>query len=255
LDNNWNNGCAFNNNSCFSKKEKMDLEPLLDIFYPKFCLSCKKEKVYLCADCFSKIEIFQSPYCPYCGLRSFNGLICKNHKKALKGFVSATPYNQEIVKKLIDNLKYSFVKEIAKTLALLMFKFLKENPEIEFFKNPDGFILIPVPLHKRRLCWRGFNQSEEIAKELSPLIKIPIKNDLLFKIKPTKPQVGLQKEARIKNIENSFLVNKNKLKLILNKKIILIDDVATTLSTLEEAAKTLKKAGAKEVWGIAIAHG
>lgn len=232
----------------------MALDFILDFFYPKLCLFCGKEKTYLCPDCFSKIKIFKSPKCPYCEYRSFEGKICKTHKKYLDGFITASPYQQEIVSKLIDALKYNFVKEISEILALLIFKFLNENKEIEFLKNPYDFVLIPIPLHKTRLRWRGFNQAEEIAKKISPLIKIPVKNDILFKKKKTKPQVGLSEKERKENIKDAFFVKENKLKLILDKKVILVDDVATTLSTLEESAKLLKKNKIKEVWGLTVAH-
>lgn len=233
----------------------MALNFILDFFYPRFCLFCRKEGSYPCPDCFSKIKTFESPTCPYCQYRSFDGKICKNHKKYLDGFIAASPYQQEFLVKLIDALKYNFIKEISDILALLILKFLNENKEIEFFKNNYDFVLIPIPLHKKRLHWRGFNQAEEIAKKISPLIKVPIKNNVIFKKKKTKPQVGLAKKERKENIKDAFSIEKNKLKLILTKKIILIDDVATTLSTLEEAAKLLKKNKIKEVWGLTVAHG
>lgn len=230
-------------------------DKILDFFYPKFCISCGKEKNYLCADCFSKIETLSSSSCPYCALRSFDGLICKNHRKSLKGFVSATSYSNDIIRKIIDAQKYNFVKEISKPLAFLIFKFLKENPEVEFFKNPLDFVILPIPLHSRRLRWRGFNQAEEVAKELSPLLKIPVETKILIRKKYTKPQARMKKEEKIENIKNAFGINANFFKNIKNKKIILIDDVATTLSTLEEAAKTLKQSGIKEIWGLTVAKG
>lgn len=228
---------------------------ILDFFYPKYCIACGKEKTYLCAGCFSKIKIFQSTRCPYCNYRSFDGRVCKNHKKYLIGFVTASSYSDVILRKVIDAQKYNFVKELSKPLALLILKFLKGNSEIEFFKNPTDFLIIPIPLHPRRLRWRGFNQSEEIAKELSPLLKIPFKNKILIRKKHTKPQVKLKEKEKIENIKDAFEINiklENKLK---NKKFILLDDVATTLSTLEEAAKTLKSFGIKEIWGLTVAKG
>ena len=105
------------------------------------------------------------------------------------------------------------------------------------------FIIIPIPLHKRRQRERGFNQAEELGKVLSPLLKIPMKNDVLFRQKYTKPQARL-KTGREENIKNAFIVNTNE--SIIGKKIILIDDVATSLSTLEEAAKYLKMAERKK---------
>ena len=142
-------------------------EMLLDFLYPKFCLSCGKERIYLCTDCFSKIKIFAAPFCPYCKSRSPDGRICKECRKSLSGFVAAASYSDELLRKLIDAFKYNFVREIVDPLAFLILKFLKENIEIEFFKNPLDFLILPIPLHPRRLRWRGFNQASEIGKKLS----------------------------------------------------------------------------------------
>jgi len=225
---------------------------LLDFLFPRFCLGCNKEKTYLCPDCFSKIEIFPAPFCPYCNKRTYNGEICSNCKKTLSGFAAAVPYSNKLIEKLIDAFKYRFVKELANPLAFLIWKFLKENQEISFVKNPLDFIIIPIPLHKRRQRERGFNQAEELGKVLSPLLKIPVRNDVLFRQRYTKPQARL-KTGREENIKNAFIVNTNE--SIIGKKIILIDDVATSLSTLEEAAKVLKNGGAKEIWGLTVAKG
>lgn len=243
-------------------------EKLLDFFYPKFCLVCDKEGVYLCPECFSKIKTFPAPFCPYCQLRSFDGKVCKNcpparhlespgtwraGRKSIWGFITAISYKEKDARKLIDTFKYSFIKELAKPLAFLIFKFLKENPEIEFFKNPLDFVILPIPLHSRRLRWRGFNQAEEIGKELVPLLKIPMKTNIIFRRRYTEPQVELGIKERKENVKEAFKVlNLEKIK---NKKIILLDDVATTLSTLEETAKVLKKSGVKRVWALTVAKG
>ena len=228
-------------------------EILLDLFYPKFCLLCQKEGSYLCPGCFSTIKTFPTPFCPYCKNRSFDGRICKRCKKVLLGFVSATSYGDKGVRTIIDNFKYNFVRELAKPLAFLIFKFLTENSEIEFFKNPLDFVILPVPLHSRRLRWRGFNQAEEIGKELSPLLKIPMKTNILIRRRYTEPQIELGIKERKENVKEAFQVLN--LERIRDKKIILLDDVATTLSTLEEAARTLKKAGVKKIWALTVAKG
>jgi ComF family protein len=229
-------------------------EKILDLFFPKVCILCHKEGSYLCENCFFDLKIFSSPFCPYCQKRKADGKICPQCKIYLSGFVAATNYQFEGIKKIIETFKYQFVKSLAPYLASLILKFLTQNPEIEFFKNPTDFILTPVPLHKRRLRWRGFNQSEEIAKILSLKLKIPLKNNLLFREKLNLPQVKVKgKKERKENIKNAFQINPKFEKFIQDKKIILVDDVATTLSTLEEAARTLKKYRTKEIWGLVVA--
>lgn len=231
-------------------------DAILDFFYPKFCLGCGKERTYLCPQCFSKIKTFNAPFCPYCQLRSSESKICKKCRKNLTGFVSAASYSSELIRKIIDAFKYNFVKELAEPLAFLILKFLKENPEIEFFKNPLDFLIIPIPLYPRRLRWRGFNQSTEIGKIISPLIKIPLREDILLRRKNTEPQVGLKEEKEKKeNIKNAFLVNIKLVSEIQDKKIILLDDVATSISTIEEAAGIFKENGVKKVWGLTVAKG
>jgi ComF family protein len=112
---------------------------------------------------------------------------------------------------------------------------------------------IPVPLHKKKLRWRGFNQSAEIARELSFTLGGQLHEDALEKIKETPDQVTLQQDERKENLLGAFQL-KNPA-FVRGKKILLVDDVFTTGATMEECAKVLKQAGAREVWGVAIARG
>ena len=112
-------------------------------------------------------------------------------------------------------------------------------------------ILVPIPLHKQRQNWRGFNQSSLLAKEISKKFNLTCVESALIRIENTTPQAHLGKEERLQNIRGKFAV-KEPFSLI-NKQIVLIDDVWTTGSTMKECAKVLKKAGAKEVWGWTLA--
>ena len=215
---------------------------ILDLFFPKFCLNCQKEGTFLCQDCQAILDISNSHHPP----SKFGG--------GLNDLYWAVEYKNPLIKNLIKIFKYEpFVKELAKDLASLViahFQLLDEKPSF-LKKNPD-YVLVPVPLEKRKLKWRGFNQVEEIGKEISKFLNIPLINDILFKIKETPPQVELSEKEREENIKEVFIIrNREK---ILGKKILLVDDVYTTGSTMEEAARVLKKAGAKEVIGIVIAR-
>ena len=112
------------------------------------------------------------------------------------------------------------------------------------------FVLLPVPLHPRRLNWRGFNQAELLAQKISQRFSTIIDQSLL-RIKNTKPQADLDRESRKTNIAGAFALAKE----IAGKKFLLVDDVATTGATLSEIAKLLKSAHASEVWAITVAHG
>lgn len=247
---------------------------ILDILFPKFCLNCRKEGSYLCQDCFSIIDILKRQYCPFCyppkTVADGKTCIYCRRRKRLNGLYCATSYNNFIAKKLINQFKYEpYIKELSKPLSSLIiahflnletptFKIEKailatRDPSSDSLKKNKDVILIPVPLYKNKLKQRGFNQAEEIAKELSKYLKIPIFNNLLIKIKPTPAQVELDKKQRKNNIKGVFSVKNPK--AIKQKKILLVDDIFTTGSTLEECAKILKEAGAKKVWGVVVARG
>lgn len=237
---------------------------LLDLFFPKFCLGCRKEGTYLCDDCRALLDIPEFDYC-LCSQKpirvlsgSKNGLPgqgkcqrCKN--KELSGLYSALAYKEKaLTRKLIYQFKYQpYLKDLAKTLASIL---------IEHFvlsgKNTDDIwqnsVLMPIPLDKKKLKIRGYNQSEELAKELAKILDVPVASNVLVKIKSTKPQMELSKQERENNLRGAFAI-KNPEK-ISGEKIFLVDDVYTTGSTMEECARVLRDAGAKSVWGIAIAR-
>ena len=212
---------------------------LLDIFFPKFCFSCKKEGSYLCKDCKATLEISEIQ-CPKCQSGKLNGLYF------------ALPYKSPLIKELIKKFKYEpFAKEISNTLVSLIldhFLLIEKNPQKDF----ADFLIIPVPLYKLREKWRGFNQAAEIGKRLSQRLNIPLQENILIKIKKTAPQVNLDKKEREENIKGVFLI-KNR-EFLKERKILLVDDVYTTGSTMEECAKVLKKACAKEIWGVVVAR-
>ena len=209
---------------------------ILDILFPKFCLNCNREGQWLCEDCFSLIDIFEKQYCP--STTKLTNLYC------------ATSYDNFIVKKLINQFKYKpYIKELSEPLSLLIITHLNKLENPPDFKE---FILIPVPLRKNKLKQRGFNQACEIGQQLSKSLKIPVYDNLLSKIKQTPAQMELDKEQRIKNLAGAFKCEKPE--LVKNRKILLVDDIFTTGSTMRECAITLRNAGAQEIRGIAIAR-
>lgn len=227
---------------------------ILDLFSPQFCFGCRKEGTYLCNDCRAYLEISQYQYCLCKEPIILSGKCRLCRAKKLDGLYFAVPYQKALIKKLIQYFKYEpFVKELAKPLASLIiehFHLLEKQPG--FLSNKISFILTPIPLDKKRLRWRGFNQAEEIAKELSKFLNIPLLPDCLIKIKRAVPQVELSDESRRENIKGAFVCEKSE--KIKGKAILLVDDVYTTGSTMEEAAKVLREAGAKEVIGVVVAR-
>jgi len=230
----------------------------LDLLFPKFCFNCQKEGSYLCPDCLSILEI--------------SSVHQKHSSKNLDDLYFALPYQNVLTKKLIQKFKYEpFIKELAETLSLLIIthlQLLDNKPDL------TNSILIPIPLNEKRLRWRGFNQAEEIGKELSKFFKIPLVKNCLKRIKNAQPQVELSEKERKENVKDIFFCQNKKEAQhqskarcwtspapkrsfwcgVFGKKILLVDDVYTTGATMEEAARILKESGAKKVLGIAVAR-
>jgi len=238
---------------------------LKDLLFPAFCLGCNKEETYLCEDCKSTLEISEHNYC-LCGKNPIrlptdqkkNGKCNRCSDKKLSGLYFALAYKEkQLTKRLIHQFKYEpYVKDLAKTLTNLIIEHLlitKKNTD-EIWQNS---VLIPVPSDKNKLKSRGYNHAEELAKELSKVLRVPLASDSLIKIKRTKPQMELKKEEREKNLLGAFAMKNcavSDTAQFSGKKVFLIDDVYTTGSTMDECAKILKKSGAKQVWGICLAR-
>ena len=211
----------------------------IDLLFPITCVGCGKEGSFICEKC--KNEIFD---------------IKQEKTRYIDKLISISSYNNSIIKKAIHIFKYKLAKEISIPLGEIMAEKLKCIIPKELINK---LILIPVPLNKRRLKYRGFNQSEILAKEISKHTKIPVISNILIRKINTIPQAELKNpEERKSNIKGAFEINKNFSypNFSFQKKIIiLIDDVATTCATLNECAKILKQNGAGEVWGLVVARG
>jgi len=219
----------------------------LDLFFPKFCVGCKKEGSWLCKSCQKNIIAVVSQVCPQCGRLNLQGKYCSRCQKGkfLKGIIAALYYEEGPTKEIIHNLKYNSVIELAPVLGKAMAKTLKDNI------LGENIFITWAPLHPRRLAQRGFNQSELLAKTIAKESKLPMAN-LLLKKKNTKRQVELKGDRRRKNLAGVFTFKKCDIR---GKTIVIIDDVTTTGATLNECAKVLKEKGAKEIWGLVVARG
>jgi ComF family protein len=165
-------------------------------------------------------------------------------------------YRDNLVKRALWQLKYMRNKNLAKLFAEIIYgTLLEELSELEIFQNFEKPFLVPIPISKKRLRERGFNQMELVARELSILdegssFKVALR--ILEKVKETPSQTSLKKEERVKNLKDSFALSD---KRVLEKRnIILLDDVITTGSTIAEAKKVLYEVGVKNIYTITIAH-
>lgn len=231
----------------------------IDILFPIECLRCKKEGAWICENCYQELEKNYFQYCLNCKEKNDYGKICEKCEDDfyIDGILIAGNYQDKLLSQAIKTFKYKFVKNLSIHLGKFLSEFLFEQiikereKKPEFIKNIKDTIIIPVPLHKKRLNWRGFNQSEELAKILAKKFSLEISTELK-RIRHKKPQTQLKKQKRKENIKNCFAWSGEKIQ---NKNIILIDDVTTTGSTLNECAKILKENGVDEVWGLVLANG
>jgi ComF family protein len=239
------------------KIQKLGKKFILDIIFPKECLGCGSEGYLLCAKCFSSIEYYKQKYCLKCGKETAEGILCKNcsNLSDLKNIIVIGDYNNKLWGDLIKCLKYNFVKEAAHYPAEIMSSYIEKessfDSELKKILLSEKTLLTAVPLHKKRKKWRGFNQSEEIAKILSHKYGIPLSCGL-EKTKNKKPQTKLSGKQRKENLKNCFIW---KGEYLSGYNIILIDDVVTTGTTMFECASVLKSAGAKNIFGLAVARG
>ena len=231
---------------------------LLDILFPLRCLGCQTKGAWICTVCVSQIPQRLEQRCPTClrhitpaGQHCFQ---CRDTTvSALDGIFVASYYQNSLLPHAIHTWKYRFIPDLALPLGQFLTSTLQQSSLI----LPDA--LVPVPLHRRRLRFRGFNQSALLARILSqtltPGLEIPLFDNTLVRKRYTKPQMKTDsREERLKNLKNAFALKENTAQLCKGKSLWLIDDVATTGTTLEECAAVLKQHGASSVVGIVLAR-
>ena len=212
---------------------------ILDFIYPPRCIACHElllpfKNEFICQHCTGIFEPIVGPFC-VCGLSAQNCGTCGSHVFTQNnGAFIYTGFCQDVIYKF----KYAKKPFMAKGMANLMVNTIGEA----VFSGID--YLIPVPIHKGRLRKRGFNQAELLASHLSAIVKVPVAKNVLTRIKDTKPLANFTPAIRKNTLANAFAVDK---KRIINKRIILIDDIYTTGSTLNACAKVLYESGAASV--------
>jgi competence protein ComFC len=227
-----------------------------DFLFPKVCLSCGFLGSYICLKCQKKLEYVEYDSCIYCERRSFAGLTHPNciRTNGVDGLIAIFYYNN-ILKKVIKNIKYRLVAEgLAELLSAI--EPHSYNRAIFYKKNFSPLYLQPIPLHKNRLNRRGFNQSERIASFFGEMLSLPL-IDVLVRTKNTESQARLRdRQNRFQNLRGAFEMNSKNYgdyKSYVN--IMIVDDVVTSGSTVKEAAKILKKNNVEKVFVLALAKG
>lgn len=236
------------------------LRILLNTLLPPRCIKCGKimsGENGCCPDCFNSINFISAPYCQKCGY-PFSGDqsiqfdkhqycgTCLQKKEFLFEMKRAAFVYDDNSKDLILDFKFRDKTISAQTLANMIYM---AGNDI-WKQNPD--LIIPVPIHRLRLLKRRFNQSALLVKYLSQRTHIKADYSSLSRSENTIPQVMLSGTARRTNLKNAFKIKYPQ--NIKGKNIVLIDDVETTGSTLNECAKVLKKAGAAKIYSITLAR-
>lgn len=225
---------------------------LLNLILPESCPICNKtpdniKTSPLCRTCWERIELSQNKRrCFRCGLP-----IDTSYESLCLSCIHRPPYYDRMIvfgdyegplKEAIHYMKFHGRKSLARELGQLLSTL--EIPSVE--------VITPVPLSKKRLIQRGFNQSYLLAKPVSKRLTLPLLDDLLLKTKDTPPQSLLTREERLKNQKGSFKVNSKYKKI--PRRVVLVDDVVTTGATVNECARILKKEGVNEVYVITLAR-
>lgn len=221
---------------------------ITNFLFPKQCLNCKDRGKYICHNCLGKLPPLRQ-ICVNCGRPAVDGTthIKCSRPRGLDGLVLVWPYGG-VIRKAILGLKYRYAQEIAKELGAYLIEHLNERN----IAMPKKALLMPIPLYFLRQNWRGFNQVEEIGELLAKNMRWEYSDDVLERKRLAKPQTALKRKERTKNIRGVFAVNPNYKLLTTN--YIIFDDVFTTGATMKEAAKVLKRSGAKKVWGLTISR-
>ena len=225
---------------------------VLKILYPDRCPLCDTarslKETGICPECEKKLIVIKEPVCIVCGrpLSKENSVCpdCKISPRYFDGGKSVFAYSS--LNDSIYKFKYMNRAAYAKCYGKLM---VKEVGEWLSWIKPDA--LVPVPLHKKRLIARGYNQATELAEEISRLTGIPVRESLAGRRKNTVPQKLMDKRGRQINMKRAFIVREDVVKL---RRVVVIDDIFTTGSTINSLAKELKEAGIKEVWFLTVSR-
>jgi ComF family protein len=230
---------------------------LFQFFLPPQCPCCEKfleeGQQGVCSDCLSEIRWIVPPFCSICGIPFISKEIdshpcgaCMTHRKYFT-MARALGAFEGSLQEAIYRWKYEGKTHLTPFLAEWMAEGLNR------YWEPDSLdLLIPVPLHPKRLRQRGFNQALLLVKELSRRTGIPSHKTILQKKKSTIPQVNLSGAEREKGVKGTFhVIGKEEL---LGKSVLLVDDVYTTGATVNECSKVLLRGGAERIDVLTLAH-
>ena len=236
---------------------KQFFNALLDVILPPLCHICHSfipdaGRLHICPTCLNSLPLVSSPLCPICGI-PFIGVggdhRCGACTLQPPHFDAARAHflYEGSIRELIHTFKYNRNSHLRYPLALLALEGISRFPA-----DYDLNLIVPVPLHRSRLRQRSFNQAVLLGRILSRDLALPMMPDALTRTRATEPQIELSAAERRVNVKGAFSVRGAE--RVAGKRILLLDDVMTTGSTMDECAKELKKAGASAVIAVSIAR-
>lgn len=222
----------------------------MDILFPVSCIACGSEHAWLCAACERAIP-YDHGACIFCSTRSLHGITCRTCRRGslLAAVIAVGPYRHPVLREAVHALKFEGVRDLAFPLGTM----LARRTHAALGPTLSQATVVPIPLHPRREHNRGFNQSALLAKQLAQTLSLPCM-PLLRRTRHTPPQTSVTTHVsahRRENVAAAFGMAEQ----MAPPAILLVDDVATTGSTLEEAAKVLYAHGAQTVWGAVVCRG
>ena len=222
----------------------------LSALFPRFCLSCKREGQLFCLDCERLWSARPEPAaCAFCSARGSNRTceVCRE-KNFLDGVVSYLPYGNPVVRQAIGFWKYDGDRSIEPTIKRwIMQSQNRLRPPME------DFVVTHVPIHRSRKMMRGFDQAEILSQWIGELFTVPAAS-LIVRSHKTNPQAQKHHDERnVGTLDGIFVLNRTVTEI--PERVLLCDDVFTSGATMDAAAKCLKEAGVKEVWGMVIGKG
>jgi competence protein ComFC len=236
------------------EKSKSIIKAFVDILLPPVCYVCGARcsgRYGLCDGCMEKIMPISPPFCVKCGRHvAIKNSLCNEcgSKEAFVEKAWSCCHYKDTIKECIHLFKYNGYAGLRDVFGNIMADFVKKNGV-----HKEINLLVPVPIHSAKKRERAYNHASILASSLSKALAIPMDTKNLRKIRWTTSQSELDKDKRLKNVKDSFLViDKN---AFAGRSVLLIDDVYTTGATINECARVLLAAGADKVCSLTLARG
>ena len=218
----------------------------LDWLYPPICAGCGKKGARWCAECDQAVKLMRGTLCPVCGITVNSPGLCRQCHATPPHFsqLRAWAAYEGPLRKALHHLKYRKDLALGEALARPLIKML---PGLGWAVD----LLLPVPLGVARLAQRGYNQSALLAGPVGLALRIPYRPSGLMRSRETRSQVELSAQGRRQNVQGAFQADPA---VVRGRRILVVDDIATSCATLDACAQALLEAGATQVFCLTLAR-